>query len=46
MTRALGSGLGSVVLRRPHMKMLTGPHTSLLSQIPCLVNMEPVLPFG
>ena len=46
MPGALGSRLGSMIAGRTHMKMLTGPQTSLASQIPRRVNMESVFSCG
>jgi hypothetical protein len=46
MPRALGARLGSMVWRRPYMKMLTGPQTSLASQIARLVYMETMKALG
>jgi len=46
MTLSFRTRFRSVVLRRPHMKVLTGPLAAFASQIPCPVNMKPMFPSG
>lgn len=46
MPRAFRARLGSMVLGWTHMKMLTGPETSLASQIARLVYMETMKALG
>ena len=46
MPRAFRARLAAMVLGWPHMKMLTGPQTSLASQIPRLVYMEAMESLG
>jgi hypothetical protein len=46
MPRTFRARLVAMVTRRTHMKMLTGPQTSLPSQIPRLVYMETMKSFG
>jgi hypothetical protein len=40
MSLLLGTWPGTVILRRTHVKVLTGPLTSFTAQVPCPVNME------